>query len=112
EGKRDLRSLPTRQVADSPVEWDVESPQSRFSSHLVPATVQLLAEAEHIGDGKSPVERRVLRHEADPIEQEQQLCLRRSAEDSDLTVARLEQTRRQVEEGRLAGAVGTHQPGH
>src|SRR5205807_404 len=111
ERQRDLRSLATGQLADFLVEGNGERPQSLFGGSLVPTAIELAAKPQHVSDRKLRVEGCVLSHEADPVEQQEQLFQRRPPKDPDLAGSRPEQPGRQVEERCLAGAVGTDQPG-
>jgi hypothetical protein len=76
KGESDLRSLSAGEVADFSVERDIQAPQASFGGPLIPAPVQLAAEAKHVSDGKTRIQRSVLSHEPDPIEQQERLLLR------------------------------------
>jgi hypothetical protein len=111
QGEGELGPLAAGQRPGPLPELKAELVDTARGELAVPAMVEPGAHAQVPGDGKPAVDRRVLGDEADPGE------LGRGAggalaQDPDLSRGRVEQPGRQVQQGGLARAVGSDQPGH
>src|SRR5205085_620855 len=109
ERQRELRALAARQLPGAPTGIEGEPLDATLRPRTVPIRVQVSPEPEVVGDTQRRIERRVLRDEADAREGggSGPGVL---AEDVDRSLARVEQSNDEVQEGGLAGAVGAHEP--
>ena len=112
ERERDLRLLAAGELADLLVERQPQALDPLAGDRVVPARVQLAAELERLADREALVQRVLLGDEADPREQLGGLVLRRAAEHAHAARARPQQADGELEQRRLAGAVGADERGH
>ena len=66
--QRELGLLAAGQLADFLLQRDAEVGEARAGVLLVPALVQVPGQVQHVRGRQVPVQRRVLRHERDPVQ--------------------------------------------
>ena len=111
ERQRHLRLLAAGQLPDPLAGRQPEPVEAVAREPVVPARVQLAAEPEHLGDREAAVQRMLLGHEADAREQLARITLRRQAEHADGSGAGPAEADRDLQQRRLAGAVGPDERG-
>jgi hypothetical protein len=109
QGEGELGPLPAGQRPGPLPPVKAELADAARGELAVPALVEPRSRAQVPGDGKPPVDRRVLGDEANPGELRRGAA-RAPAQDADLSRVRVEQPGGQLQQGRLARAVRPDQP--
>ena len=105
QGQRQLGLLAARQLPGLPLGRDAELVQPGLRVGPVEAPVQAAGHVDHVRDRQVLVQRRVLRHERDPVQRGGRPGSA-AAEHGDLARRRRGQADRQVQQRGLAGPVG------
>ena len=106
--QRDLGVLAARQLADLAAEGNIELGHAPSRPDVVPASVEVAGETQRVVDREAGVERRVLRHEPDALQGGRRPG-RQAVEHGDAARCGGDQADREVQQGRLAGAVRADQ---